>query len=96
LPYHPSAPDTELFDAHDGGKLHRYDRITNMLSSNTVKPGLTGHLLLTSAEERTSVAEVLQDAGWKKAMDKEMGSAPLKRSRLGALSISRVVIGLVG
>jgi hypothetical protein len=54
----PSTLDPELFDIDDDAELlHRYRRVSDLLEVGATPPGLAERLLLTSAEEPSSVSE---------------------------------------
>jgi hypothetical protein len=69
----PTAVDPELHDA-DKGEHHRYHRILDLLGLDVGPPRLAQHLLLTTAEEPSGIAEAQQDASWCRAMEEEMNS----------------------
>jgi hypothetical protein len=60
-------------DGEDDGEEHRYRRVSDLLGDDLAPPGRAERLLLTTADEPSSVAEALQDASWSKAMEEEMG-----------------------
>jgi hypothetical protein len=70
----PAAPDPEQLDASDGGEPHRYRRMSDLLGPGNTAPGLAERLLLTTAEEPSSVGEALQEASWSRAMVEELAA----------------------
>lgn len=70
----PSITDPTLFDEDDDYSQHRYRQVTDLLDTNASPPGLVERLLLTTAEEPSSVAEAKQDASWSKAMEEKLSS----------------------
>ncbi|KAK1645758.1 hypothetical protein QYE76_063563 [Lolium multiflorum] len=69
----PAVPDPSLVDGEDDGEEHRYRRVSNLLGDYLAPPGRAERLLLTTADEPSSVVGALQDASWSKAMEEEMG-----------------------
>lgn len=70
----PGAPDPEQLDANNGGELHRYRRVSDLLGPRLTAPGLAKRLLLTTAEEPSSMGEVLKEASWSRAMAEELAA----------------------
>lgn len=70
----PSALDLKIFDAHGEGEQHRYRHVMDILGVHNAPPGLTGRLLLTTAEEPSCIAKAQRDASWSKEMEEEMAS----------------------
>jgi transposase InsO family protein len=55
----PAVPDPSLVDGEDDGEEHRYRRVSDLLGDDLAPPGRAEHLLLTIADEPSSVAEAL-------------------------------------